>query len=68
MMKDNKGIGWLNNIAGKISYANKANGLPENDTICAIVESAEGIIYLMSERCTGKQCYPSKVCIFSFCH
>ena len=50
IMKDNKGIGWLNNITGKISYANKANGMLENDTVCAIVESAEGIIYLVSEK------------------
>ncbi|MEO6719579.1 MAG: ATP-binding protein [Ferruginibacter sp.] len=50
MMRDNKGIGWLNSGTGKIHYANKANGLLQNDTISAIVESAEGRIYLVSEN------------------
>ncbi|MEO6730236.1 MAG: ATP-binding protein [Ferruginibacter sp.] len=50
MMKDNKGMGWLNSKTGKIYYANKANGLLQQDTICAIVQSTEGKLYLVSEN------------------
>lgn len=46
---NDKGIGWLNGTTGKINYASKANGLLYKDTVSAIVESAEGRIYLISE-------------------
>ena len=50
MMADNKGVGWLNSPSGKIYYANKTNGLLEQDTISAMVQSAGGKIYLVSEN------------------
>ncbi|MEO6232366.1 MAG: ATP-binding protein [Ferruginibacter sp.] len=49
MMKDDKGMGWLDSKTGKIYYANKANGLLQQDTISAIVQSTEGKLYLVSE-------------------
>ncbi|MEO8764652.1 MAG: ATP-binding protein [Ginsengibacter sp.] len=50
MMLDDKGVGWLNSLTGKIHYANKANGLLQYDTVSAIVESTQGRIYLVSEN------------------
>ncbi|MEO6681621.1 MAG: triple tyrosine motif-containing protein, partial [Ginsengibacter sp.] len=49
-VNNNKGIGWLNGITGKIHYANTANGKLHTDTISAITQSAEGKIYLISEN------------------
>lgn len=49
-VNDHKGIGWLNAITGKLHYANKANGMLNNDTICAIAESPEGRIYVLCEN------------------
>lgn len=50
MMGDQKGVGWINGKTGKIHYANKANGLLQQDTINAIAESSEGKLYLVSEN------------------
>ena len=50
IMNNNKGMGWLNSKTGKVSNANKANGLLQQDTINAIVESREGRLYLVSEN------------------
>ncbi len=50
MMGDQKGVGWINSKTGKIHYANKANGLLQQDTINAIAESSEGKLYLVSEN------------------
>ncbi|MBC7936605.1 MAG: response regulator [Rhizobacter sp.] len=47
-VNNNKGIGWLNGTTGKIHYANKANGMLHTDTVSAMVQSAEGHIYLVS--------------------
>ena len=50
MMKDHKGAGWLNSVSGEIHYANKANKMLQYDTVCAIVESATGKIYMVNEN------------------
>ncbi|MEO7306442.1 MAG: ATP-binding protein [Ferruginibacter sp.] len=50
MMEDHKGMGWLNNKTGKVYYANRANGMLQQDTLSAIVESKEGKLYLVSEN------------------
>jgi signal transduction histidine kinase/CheY-like chemotaxis protein/ligand-binding sensor domain-containing protein len=50
MAADNKGMGWLNSDNGKITYANKANGLLQQDTISTMLESSAGNIYLVSEN------------------
>ncbi|MGN6421513.1 MAG: ATP-binding protein [Pseudobacter sp.] len=44
-----KGIGWINRLTEEVRYANKANGLLQNDTICAIAESGEGRIFVINE-------------------
>lgn len=49
-VNNNKGIGWLNGRTGKMHYASTANGLLHNDTISAITQSAEGRIYVVSEK------------------
>ena len=48
-MDQYKGIGWLNCKTGKITYANKANGLLQQDTITAFLQTADGRLYLVSE-------------------
>jgi len=50
LMDDHKGMGWLNSESGRIHYATRANGLLQQDTINALVESAEGKLYLVSEN------------------
>ena len=50
MTGDYNGMGWLNSKTGKVAYANRANGMLQQDTINAIVESAEGNIYLISKN------------------
>ncbi|MEO7310429.1 MAG: ATP-binding protein [Chitinophagaceae bacterium] len=50
MTGDHKGMGWLDSKTGRIYYANRANGMLQQDTISAIVESAEGKLYLVSEN------------------
>ena len=50
LMENYKGIGWLNNQTGKVTYANKANGLLQQDTIMAISEAADGRLYLVSKN------------------
>lgn len=49
-VNDHKGIGWMNGVTGKIRYANTANGMLHNDTICAIAQSPEGRIYIVNEN------------------
>ena len=48
ILSNNKGMGWLNSKTGKLYYANKANGLLQQDTINAVVESNEGQLYVIS--------------------
>lgn len=48
LMEQYKGIGWLNNANGKVSYANRANGLLRQDTITAVAEAADGKVYVLS--------------------
>lgn len=50
IMADYKGAGWLNSVTGKVTYANRANGLLQQDTITAMIQSAEGKLYLVSEN------------------
>ncbi|MBA2500086.1 MAG: hypothetical protein H0V30_10200, partial [Chitinophagaceae bacterium] len=50
MMANYKGMGWLNSKTGKVYYANRANGMLQQDTISGIVESREGKLYLVSEN------------------
>lgn len=50
MMRNHRGMGWMNGATGKIYYANKANGLLQQDTIHAIVQSSDGKIYLVNEN------------------
>ncbi len=49
-LNNNKGMGWLNALTGKINYATKANGKLQNDTISAITQSLEGKIYIINEN------------------
>ncbi|MEP6846995.1 MAG: triple tyrosine motif-containing protein, partial [Panacibacter sp.] len=49
LMENCKGIGWFNSHTGKISYANRVNGLLKQDTVLAITEAPDGRIYLVSE-------------------
>lgn len=49
IMGNDKGMGWFDSKTGKIRYANKANGLLQQDTINAVVESNEGKLYLVSK-------------------
>ncbi|MBC7903795.1 MAG: helix-turn-helix domain-containing protein [Gemmatimonadaceae bacterium] len=44
-----KGVGWLGNKTGKVTYANRANGLLQQDTIISMAQSDDGKIYLLSE-------------------
>ncbi|WP_164972605.1 hybrid sensor histidine kinase/response regulator transcription factor [Lacibacter luteus] len=48
IMSNNKGMGWLDSKTGQVHYANKVNGLLQQDTINAVVESNEGKLYLVS--------------------
>ncbi len=48
--KDYKGIGWYNIATGKVHYANKANGLLQQDSIAALLQTPQGTIYLVSEN------------------
>ena len=50
LMGDHKGVGWLNHNTGKISYANRANGLLQQDTVLAIAEASDEKIYIVSEN------------------
>ena len=43
------GIGWLNCNTGKVSWANKANGLLSQDTLSALLQTGDGRLYLVSE-------------------
>jgi ligand-binding sensor domain-containing protein len=49
MMKYHKGMGWLDTRTGEVFFANRANGLLQQDSLIDIVESAEGKLYLVSE-------------------
>ncbi|WP_300600552.1 ATP-binding protein [Niabella sp.] len=49
-VNNHKGMGWLDGVTGAIHYASKANGLLQHDTISAITQSADGKIYVVSER------------------
>lgn len=46
----NKGMGWLDGITGNIHYANTSNGMLQTDTICAITQSSDGKIYIISKN------------------
>lgn len=50
VVKDYKGIGWYNVATRKIHYANKANGLLQQDSIAALLQTPGGKIYLVSEQ------------------
>ena len=47
---ESKGIGWINSITGKLTYANRANGKLKNDTVSAITQAPDGRIYLVNEN------------------
>ncbi len=64
IMADYKGVGWLNSTTGKTYYANKANGLLHEDTVTAMIQSAEGKLYLVSEN--GVQVSDSSLQKFEF--
>jgi signal transduction histidine kinase/DNA-binding response OmpR family regulator/ligand-binding sensor domain-containing protein len=49
MMNNHKGMGWLDTRTGEVFFANRANGLLQQDSLIDIVESAEGKLYLVSE-------------------
>lgn len=48
LMENYKGIGWVNDQTGKISYANRENGLLQQDTVMSITEAADGRVYVVS--------------------
>lgn len=45
-----KGAGWVDHRTGAVTYANKANGLLQQDTITAIIQSPEGKIFFVSHN------------------
>jgi signal transduction histidine kinase/DNA-binding response OmpR family regulator len=45
-----KGVGWVNRATGKVRYANRANGLLQQDTLSAFLQTPEGQVYLVSEN------------------
>ncbi|MEO5648394.1 MAG: ATP-binding protein, partial [Ginsengibacter sp.] len=48
--KGYKGIGWYNLATKKIRYANKANGMLQQDSIAALLQTSQGKVYLVSEN------------------
>lgn len=46
--RDYKGFGWYNMRTGKLQFANKTNGLLQQDTITAMTHSPEGKVFLVS--------------------
>lgn len=50
MLNGYKGIGWISSADGKTYYANKSNGLLQEDSVTAMVESADGKLFLVSSR------------------
>ncbi|MEO6254682.1 MAG: two-component regulator propeller domain-containing protein, partial [Ferruginibacter sp.] len=49
IMNNHKGVGWVEPVSGKIMYANRANGLLQQDTVNAIIQSPDGRLFLVSE-------------------
>ncbi|WP_132053363.1 hybrid sensor histidine kinase/response regulator transcription factor [Pseudocnuella soli] len=45
-----KGIGWVNRATEKVRFANRANGLLQQDTVAAYLQTPEGRVYLVSEN------------------
>lgn len=46
--KNNKGIHWIDLETGKLEYAGTSNGKLQSDTICGLVQDAQGIIYILT--------------------
>ncbi|HMK04769.1 MAG TPA: ATP-binding protein [Ferruginibacter sp.] len=49
IMNNHKGVGWIEPATGKVMYANRANGLLQQDTVNAVIQSADGRLFLVSE-------------------
>ncbi len=48
LKKTHQGMGWYNKKSDRTFFANKANGLLQQDTIAALTESTDGKLYLIS--------------------
>lgn len=49
IMNNHKGVGWIDAASSKIMYANRANGLLQQDTVISIVQAPDGRLFLVSE-------------------
>ncbi|MBO9619757.1 MAG: response regulator [Niabella sp.] len=49
-VNNNKGMGWLDGVTGKVHYANTVNGMLHTDSVCAITQAPDGKIYVISEN------------------
>lgn len=49
IMNNHKGVGWIEPATGKVMYANRANGLLQQDTVTSIIQSPDGRLFLVSE-------------------
>ncbi len=49
IMNNHKGVGWIEPASGKIMYANRGNGLLQQDTVNAMIQSPDGRLFLVSE-------------------
>jgi len=50
IVKNNRGIGWMNARSGTVSYANRGNGKLHSDTICGMIESPGGKVFIINEQ------------------
>ncbi|MEO7265732.1 MAG: two-component regulator propeller domain-containing protein, partial [Ferruginibacter sp.] len=49
IMNNHKGVGWVEPASGEVRYASRANGLLQQDTVSAIIQSSDGRLFLVSE-------------------
>ena len=45
---NDNGVGWIAHKNGKVAYANRANGLLQQDTVHAMIQALDGSLYLVS--------------------
>ena len=48
IMNNHKGVGWIEPASSKIMYANRANGLLQQDTVSTMIQSHDGRLFLVS--------------------
>ncbi len=48
LFNDYRGMGWYETHTGKLQFANKANGLLQQDTVTSVAQSPDGKLFLVS--------------------